>query len=138
MLQFSILQKFCDGLKNEKVSWFWKPQFGTTFYHCIRIGRAEGTGRGAGGYLPHQILAAQLTLFQQRGQIMLTTLLLVPPDFRTFLRPWYKYMMGGQNHSPQGSRRTHNETSSSSHHFFCDFSPKLGLSSVHKISHFTY
>ena len=25
MLQFSSLQNFCDGLKNEKVSWFWKP-----------------------------------------------------------------------------------------------------------------
>ena len=26
---------------------------------------------------------------------MPTTLLLVPPNFQTFLRPWYKYMMGG-------------------------------------------
>ena len=38
-----------------------------------------------GGHTPLQSLADQLTLFQSGGQIMPTTLVLVPlPDFHTF------------------------------------------------------
>ena len=35
-----------------------------------------------------QILADQLTLSQPGGQIMSTLLLLAPPDFQIFRRPW--------------------------------------------------
>ena len=44
---------------------------------------------GSRGYhAPPQILAGKLTLLNQEGHIMPTTLLLAPPDFQTFLRLW--------------------------------------------------
>ena len=49
----------------------------------------NGTGVSSLGVPWHpQILADQLTLSQLGGQIMPTWLLLTPPDFQPFRRPW--------------------------------------------------
>ena len=49
--------------------------------------------KGEGGQLPPPtpILAGQLTLFQSGDKSMSTPLLLAPPDFLTFLRPWQRW-----------------------------------------------
>ena len=46
-------------------------------------------GMPEAGVAHHQILAYQLTLSQPGGADYATILLLAPPDFQTFLRPYY-------------------------------------------------
>ena len=50
--------------------------------------RARTAGTGGGRRSTLQILKDQSTISQPVGQIMPTTLLLVPLDLQTLLRPW--------------------------------------------------
>ena len=54
------------------------------FSRALKAGLDVGTREGAGGSMPLQFLAVQLTLNQPKGKIMPPTLLIDPPDFQTF------------------------------------------------------
>ena len=59
-----------------------------------RWNRAVNTEGGKGAAAappPPPILAGQVTLFQSGEKSMSTPLLLAPPDFLTFLRPWQRW-----------------------------------------------
>jgi hypothetical protein len=64
--------------------------FEILFLNMYLLCRPVASG-GAGGHVPPQFLAEQLTLSQPGGQIMPTTVLSALPDFQTLRRPCSMY-----------------------------------------------
>ena len=60
----------------------------------LELSHRKGVGRWGQLLSPPQFLVDQLTLFQSRGQIMPTKLLLALPDFQTMRRLWQLIVRG--------------------------------------------